>query len=179
LKPVVQERNADDRRVYASRRRRLLIAGSLIAIYGSTVGLIFEKDPSTGIKPLPGDYLWIVIPGTITLAMLIWRAMKVRIETDARGIDVYHVAGHEAMPWSQIRSLEVHPTPGRQGFAVRARRPDETLVTLRTEISALPLRDRDEARRRARATADRLRDELDADRRTRLATRRSGAAAVN
>jgi hypothetical protein len=53
------------------------------------------------------------------------------------------------------------------------------LVTLRTEISVLPVRDRDEARRRARVTADRLRDELEADRRTRLATRRSGAAAVN
>jgi hypothetical protein len=179
LNPVAQERSADDRRVYATRRRRLLIAGSLIAIYGSTVGLIFEKDPSTGIKPLPGDYLWIVIPGTITLAVLIWRAMKVRIETDATGIDLYHVAGHEALPWSEIRSLEVHPTPGRQGFAVRARRPNETLVTLRTEISALPVRDRDEARRRARVTADRLRDELEADRRTRLATRRSGAAAVH
>ncbi len=175
---MAQQPSSNDRRVYATRRRRLLIAGSLIAVYGSTVGLIFEKDPSTGIKPLPGDYLWIVIPGTITLAVLIWRAMKVRIETSAKGIDLYHVAGHETLRWSEIRSLEVHPTPGRQGFAVRARRPDETLVTLRTEISALPVRDRDEARRRARVTADRLRDELEADRRTRLATRRS-AAAVN
>jgi hypothetical protein len=155
------------KQVYATRRRQLLIVASLVGIYVATVSLVFEPDPSTGIKPLPGDYLWVVIPGTIVLAVLIWRAMKARIETSDTGVDLVRVAGHESIPWSDIRGFEVHPTPGRQGFAVRIRRPDETLVTVRSEINVRPLRDRDEARGLARVKAEMLRSQLEGDRRSR------------
>jgi len=174
VKPVHDLR----RQVYATRRRQLLLAASLVAVYVATVSLVFEPDPSTGIKPLPGDYLWVVIPGTIVLAVLVWRAMKTRIETSDAGIDLFRVAGHEALPWSDIRGFEVHPTPGRQGFAVRARRPDETLVTLRSEISVRPLRDRNEARGLSRVKAEMLRSQLEADRRSRRAQGTSGSGAT-
>jgi hypothetical protein len=157
-------------RVYVSRRRQLLLSAGLLGIFLATLSLVLEPDPETGIKPLPGDYLWVVIPGTIVLLVLLWRAAKARIETDGGGIDLFRVAGHEYVPWSDIRGFEVHPTPSRQGAAVRIRRRSEALVTVRSEINVWPLRNRTEARRLARVRAEALREELEADRLSRLAS---------
>lgn len=155
-------------RVFVSRRRQLLLAGGLLAVFLATVGLVLEPDPETGIKPMPGDYLWVVIPGVIVLLILLRRAMKARVVTDDGGIDVFRVAGHEYVPWSDVRGFEVHPTPGRQGSAVRIRRHSEALETVRNEINIRPLRDRAEARRLARVRAVAFREELEADRLSRL-----------
>jgi hypothetical protein len=156
-----------NRRIYINRGRQLLIAGSMLGIFLATLTQVFEPDPATGMKPLPGDYLWVVIPGSIALVVLMRRAMKSRIETDDRGVELFRVAAHESLPWSDIRGFEVHPTPSRQGIAVRARRRDESLLTVRSEINMRPVRDRDEARRQARVRAETLREQLDADRRSR------------
>ena len=161
-----------DVHIYANRRRQWLYVLGIVAVYLSTVGMVFEKDPSTGIKPLPGDYLWVVIPGTIMVAVLVWRARKARIETDDRGVRVVRTVGQEFIPWSDIRGFEVHPTPSQQGSAVLVRRHDETLFTVRSEVNirpVLPLRDRQEAKLRARGRAQAFRDALEADRRSRLA----------
>ncbi len=157
------------RRVYGKRSRQWLVAGSLLAVFGATLSLVFEPDPSTGVKPLPGDYLWVVIPGTIVLAVLVWRAFQARVETDTGGVHLFRTVGHEFFPWSDVRGFEVLPTPSRQGASVRIRCQNETLVTVRNEINVRPLRDRDEARRRARLRAAAFGDELAADRRTRTA----------
>jgi hypothetical protein len=164
-----------DRRVYASRRRQLLIAGSMLGVFLATLTQVFEPDPTTGTKPLPGDYLWVVIPGTIALLVLVWRARKSRIETDASGVKLIKVAGHESFPWRDVRGFEVLPTPSRQGYAVRVRRRDESLVTVRSEINVRPLRDRDEARRRAKVRAVALCEELEADRKARLSSARGSS----
>lgn len=159
-----------DRRIYLNRRRQLLIGGSILGIYLATLSQIFEPDPTTGMKPLPGDYLWVVIPGTIALFVLLWRTMKSRVESDERGVTMIRAAGRERVPWTDVRGFEVHPSPSRAGFAVRLRRRDESLITVRNEINLRPLRDRDEARRRARPRAVAFCDQLEADRRSRLAT---------
>lgn len=157
----------EDQRVYGSRRRQLLLAAALVGIFLATVSLVFEPDPTTGMKPLPSDYLWLVIPGAIMVGVLSWRAMKARVVTDARGVDVIRVVGHEFVPWSRLRGFEVHPTPSQQGAVVLARLADECLVKIRSEIMLRPVRDRAEARRLARGRAEILRRELDADRRDR------------
>jgi len=162
----------DGRRVYASRRRQLLLSAGMVAIFGTTLSLVFEKDPSTGLKPLPGDYLWVVIPGTILVAALVWRAMKARLVTDRGGVDVVRVVGHEYLPWTRVRQFEVHPTPGRQGAAVVARLEDELLVKVSSQINVRPLRNRAEARRLARAKAETLRNALESDRQERMAAAR-------
>ena len=153
-----------DRRVYVSQRRQRLIAVSIAAIFFVTFSLVFEPDPSTGTKPVPSDYLWIVIPGAIMVAVLAWRALKAHVATDSHGITLVHTAGRDVERWDDVRGFEVHPTPGRQGYAVRLRRTDEGLLTVRNEIMVRPLGDRDEARRLARARAEALRQELETDR---------------
>lgn len=159
-----------DRRIYINRGRQWLIGGSILGIYLATLSQVFEPDPSTGIKPLPGDYLWVVIPGTIALFVLLWRTMKSRVETDPHGMTMIRAAGRERVLWSDVRGFEVHPSPSRAGFSVRLRRRDESLITVRNEINLRPLRDRDEARRRARPRAVAFREQLEADRRSRLTT---------
>jgi hypothetical protein len=159
-------------RVYASRRRQWLLAGGLLGVFLATLSLVLEPDPSTGQKPLPGDYLWVVIPGLLVLAVLVWRAFKARVETDTGGVGLYRVVGHDYFPWSDIRGFEVLPTPSRQGFSVRIRRQNETLVTVRNEILIRPVRRRDEARLRARGRAQAFREVLDSDRRSRLSAGR-------
>jgi hypothetical protein len=168
-------------RVYMNRRRQFLYAFGLVAVFLATLSLVFEPDPDTGLKPLPGDYLWVVIPGTILVAVLVWRASKARIQTDDRGVDVIRTVGHEYLPWSDIRCFEIHPTPSKQGSAVLARRHDETLYTVRSEVNIRPLfpiRDRPEARLRARVRTELLRDELEADRLSRVAADASTASAT-
>jgi hypothetical protein len=164
-------------RVYANRRRQWLYVFGLVAVFLCTLSLVFEPDPDTGLKPMPGDYLWVVIPGTILVAVLVWRAMKARIETDDRGVTVVRTVGHEFIPWSDVRGFEVHPSPSRQGSAVLVRRHDETLFTVRSEVNIRPLfpiRDRPEARLRARVRAELLHDALEVDRRSRLTPAASG-----
>jgi len=155
---------AGGRRIYQSRDRQRLIAASLIALLVAGSSLIFEKDPETGLLPVPNDYLWVVIPGILLIFALAWRALRVRVETDLGGIDMVRVVGHERLPWSSVRRFEVHPTPGRQGSVVLARTDGEILVKVRSELFVRPLRDRGEARRRARARADVLAAQLEADR---------------
>ena len=110
-----------DRRTYARRRRQWLLATSLVALFLAGSSLIFEQDPETGLKPLPSDYLWVVIPGAILFVVLAWRSLKARVVTDSRKLDIVRVVGHEEVPWRTLRRFEVHPTPGRQGSAVVAR----------------------------------------------------------
>jgi hypothetical protein len=158
-----------NRRIYTSPNRRRLIATSLVVFFLASFSLVFEKDPTTGLKPGPNDYLWIVIPAGILLAVLAWRALKVRVVTDPKGIDVVRVVGHERVPWRRLRRFEVHPTPGKQGSVVLARTEDEVLVRIWTEIMIRPLRDRAEARRRAIVKADQIAAALEDDRRARQA----------
>jgi len=158
----------DGRRVYSSQRRRLVLVAGLIGIFGVSVGTVVEKDPTTGLRPMPGDYLWMVIPGGILVAVLVWRALKSRIVTDPAGVDVVRTVGHEYLRWSDIRHFEVHPTPTRQGYAVVARRHDELVIPISSQVMVRPLRNRDEARRIARQRAQELKDQLEADRRERV-----------
>ncbi len=160
---------ASDTRVYLSRHRRWLISGSLVALLLASLSLLFENDPETGVRPVPSDYLWIVVPCSLLLVVLAWRALKVQVATDARGIEIVRVVGRERIPWRRLRRFEVHPTPGRQGSVVLARRDDEVLVKVWTEIVVRPVRDRDQARGLARARAEALADELEQDRTERQA----------
>jgi hypothetical protein len=153
-----------DTRVYQSRNRRWLIATSLVALLIAGSSLVLEKDPETGMRPAPNDYLWVVVPGAILLLVLAWRALKVQVSTDAGGVEIVRVVGRERISWRRLRRFEVHPTPGRQGSVVVARRDDEVLVTIWTEIMVRPMLDRDEARRLARVRADALAVELEEDR---------------
>src|SRR6516165_11907255 len=153
------------RHVYASRRRQLLLAGSLIALFLFSLTLLAEPDPDTGLKPVPGDYLWVVIPAALLIAVLAWRARKAKVVTDDRGVEIVRVVGHEWIPWPTMRRFEVHPTPGKPGFAVLARLDNEVLVKVWTEITIRPLRDREAARQMARAKAEALAVALEADRR--------------
>jgi hypothetical protein len=166
-----------DRRIYFSRRRRWLIATSLVALLLGGSSLIFEKDPDTGLLPVPGDYLWVVIPGAILILVLAWRALKVQVVTDRRGVEIVRVVGRERVPWSRLRSFEVHPTPGKQGSVVLARTDDEVLVKISSEVMIRPVRDRDGARRLARIRSDALAKDLEEDRRARRAELVSAAAA--
>jgi hypothetical protein len=157
-----------DRRIYTNRRRQLWLTFGLVAVYLSTLSLCFEPDPDTGQKPLPGDYLWVVIPGSIALLYLVWRAMKARVETNARGIDLVRVVGHEFFPWTAIRDFEVLPTPSRRGYAVRLRQHNETLIPVRNEIYLRPVRDIDERKRLAHERAVAFCAELETDRKSRM-----------
>ena len=159
------------RHVYASRRRQMLLAGSLVALFLFSLTLLAEPDPDTGLKPVPGDYLWVVIPAALLIAVLAWRARKAKVVTDDRGVEIVRVVGHEWIPWPTMRRFEVHPTPGKQGFAVLARLDNEVLVKVWTEITIRPLRDREAARQMARAKAEALAVALEADRRARQAAR--------
>jgi hypothetical protein len=155
---------ASDLRVYSSRSRQLLLAGSMVALLVVSLSVILEPDPETGVRPVPGDYLWVVIPGVLLMAVLAWRSLRVRVVTDSDGLDITRVLGHERVPWSQLRRFEVHPTPGKQGYVVRARLHDEVLVKVWVEIMVRPVRDRDEARRIAKERADALAAQLEEDR---------------
>src|SRR5579884_2786701 len=169
MEPVASD---DHRRVYAARAKQLLLAGSILAIYLATISLIWEPDPDTGIRPAPGDYLPIVIPGTILVLWLLWRALKARIETSDRGIRLIRVVGREWFPWSDVRGFEVLPSPSKRGATVRLRQQNETLVILRSEVNLRPPRDRDERRRRATERAEAFCSVLEADRVERMASYR-------
>jgi hypothetical protein len=158
-----------DRRTYASRRRQLLLAGSIAGLYLASLTLLFEPDPDTGLKPLPSDYIWVVVPIGILIVALAWRALRAKLVTDASGLDVIRVVGHEVVPWRTLRRFEVHPTPGKQGYAVVARLYDERLVKVWTEIVIRPVRDRPAAKARARVRATALTDQLETDRLERAA----------
>ena len=149
----------------------MLLAGSLVALFLFSLTLLAEPDPDTGLKPVPGDYLWVVIPAALLIAVLAWRARKAKVVTDDRGVEIVRVVGHEWIPWPTMRRFEVHPTPGKQGFAVLARLDNEVLVKVWTEITIRPLRDREAARQMARAKAEALAVALEADRRARQAAR--------
>jgi hypothetical protein len=157
------------RHVYSSRRRQLLLAGSLIALFLFSLTLLAEPDPDTGLKPVPGDYLWVVIPAGLLIAALAWRARKARVVTDDQGVEIVRVVGREWIPWAALRRFEVHPTPGKQGFAVLARLGNEVLVKVWTEITIRPLRDRNAAKEVAREKAGALAVALEADRQSRQA----------
>jgi hypothetical protein len=116
------------------------------------------------LLPVPSDYLWVVIPGAILIAVLAWRALKVEVVTDRRGLEIVRVVGKERIPWSRLRRFEVHPTPGHQGSVVLARMNDEILVKVSAEVMVRPIRDRDEARRLARLRTDELAKNLEQDR---------------
>jgi hypothetical protein len=158
-----------ERRRYATRSRRLLLAASLIAIYLISLSVILEPDPDTGLKPVPSDYIWVVVPAGILIAVLIWRSLKAQVLTDPHGVDIIRVVGHEAVAWPDLRRFEVHPTPGRQGYAVVARLRNERLVKVWTEIVVRPIRDRDAAKAVARDRADAIADLLETDRAERVA----------
>ena len=168
-----------DRRTYASRRRQLLIAGSLVALFLAGSSMIFENDPETGLKPLPSDYVWVVVPAGILIAVLAWRSRRARVVTDSRKVDVVRVVGHEEIPWRKLRRFEVHPTPGRQGSVVVARLEDERLVKVWTEITVRPLRDRATAKATAHARAAAIADSLEADRLERVASRPAPSRAAS
>ena len=77
-----------DVRVYQSRNRRLLMAASLIALLIGGSSLILEKDPETGMRPAPNDYLWVVVPAAALLLVLAWRALRVKVSTDNNGVEI-------------------------------------------------------------------------------------------
>lgn len=154
-----------DVHIYSRRSRQWLLAGSVIAVLLVSLSVILEKDPETGVRPVPGDYLWVVIPGVLLMLFLAWRALRVHVTTDAAGVQIIRTLGREQVAWPDIRRFEVHPTPGRQGYVVRARLDNEVLVNVWTEIEVRPLRDRDEAKRIARQRAGVIAAALEDDRR--------------
>jgi hypothetical protein len=158
-----------DRRSYATLARRLLLAGSLVLIYLVSLSVILEPDPDTGLRPVPNDYIWVVVPAGFLIAALVWRSLKARLVTDKRGLDVIRVVGHETVPWRDLRGFEVHPTPGRQGYTVVARLHNERLVKVWTEIVVRPVRDRPAAKAVARDRAVAIADLLGTDRAERAA----------
>jgi hypothetical protein len=147
-----------------------LLAGSIAGLYLASLTLLFEPDPDTGLKPLPSDYVWVVVPFAFLIAALAWRALKAKLVTDGSGLDVIRVVGHEVVAWRVLRGFEVHPTPGRQGYAIVARLHDEHLVKVWTEIVVRPVRDRPAAKARARVRATALVDQLETDRIERAST---------
>jgi hypothetical protein len=163
-----------DRRSYATRSRQLLLAGSLVALYLVSSTIIFEPDPATGLRPVASDYVWVVVPAAILIAVLAWRSLHVRVVTDSAGLDIIRVVGHETVPWRELRGFEVHPTPGHQGYAVVARLHNERLVKVRTEIVVRPLRDRPAAKALARDRAAAVAGLLDSDRAERSLRSTSG-----
>jgi hypothetical protein len=154
-----------DRIVYANLKRRVLLVASLLAALAISFSVILEPDPATGLRPLPGDYVWVVVPGVVMIAALAWRAWRVRVVTDQTGIDIVRVVGHELVPWTMVRSFEVHRTPARWGWAVVARRKDELVVRVTTE---LPVSRKPEANERAHERAAATAAKLEEDRRRRL-----------
>jgi hypothetical protein len=108
----------DDRRTYRSRRRQALISASIVALYAATFSIIFEPDPVTHLKPLPGDYLWQVVPFGIFTAVLAIRAFQVRLVTTPIGLTAYRVVGHESMPWAVVEGFERHTSPTGRTVAV-------------------------------------------------------------
>ena len=153
-----------DVHVYCRRSRQWLLAGSIIAILLVSLSVILEPDPETGVRPVPGDYLWVVIPGVLLMLVLAWRALHIKVTIDSDGVDITRTLGHERVSWRELRRFEVHPTPGRQGYVVRARLDNEILVNVWTEIEARPVFDRDEARRIARQRADVVAAAMEQDR---------------
>ena len=171
MSPIVD----GERRTYASRARQRLMAVSMIVLSLVSLTLLFEPDPDTGMRPLPADYVWFVVPLGIMIAVLAWRTRKARLVTDPTGIDIVRVVGHEMIPWRDLRRFEVHPTPGRQGYGVVARLHDDRLVKVSTEIVVRPLRDREAAKEIARHRAAATNACLEADRVGRVAVSRERA----
>ena len=150
--------------VYSRRSRQWLLAASIIAVLLVSLSVILEPDPETGVRPVPGDYLWVVIPGVLLMLVLAWRALGIKVTINSEGVDITRTLGHERVSWRELRRFEVHPTPGRQGYVVRARLDNEVLVNVWTEIEARPVLDRDEARRIARHRADAVAAAMEEDR---------------
>jgi hypothetical protein len=145
-------------RVYADRRQQRQLAGSLIVAYLVSMSVVVERDPTSGLVPKPSDYLWVVIPGTVLVAVFVARAWRVRLETTPSQLVIHRVAGRETLPWADISRFEVVPTPSRRGFSVAVRMRDERLLRIR---SFVPLRR--SGRPRQAAAARSLADALEAD----------------
>jgi hypothetical protein len=148
-------------RLYRNRRHQWLVASALIGITLVSLGVILEPDPETGVRPLPSDYLWVVVPALVVVGYLIWRAFQSRIVTTTDGIEVVRTVGREAIAWSDIRGVEVHPSPSRWGFEVSVRVQDQRCVRVRAEH---PARRGAEAKEAARQRAEALARALEADR---------------
>lgn len=152
---------ASQPRLYRNRRHQWLMAGALVGISLVSMGVILEPDPETGLRPLPSDYLWVVIPALLVVAYLIWRAFQTRIVTSTDGVEIVRTVGREVVPWTDLRRFEVHPSPSRWGFEVAARLHDERCVRVRAEH---PARRGAEAKAAARGRAEALARALEADR---------------
>jgi hypothetical protein len=148
-------------RLYRSRRHQWLVAGGLVGITLVSLGVILEPDPETGLRPLPSDYLWVVIPALVMIAYLIWRAFQTRILTSPAGVEVVRTVGRELVPWTEVRRFEVHPSPSRWGFEVSARLRDERCLRIRAEH---PARRGVDGKAAARRRAEALARALEADR---------------
>jgi hypothetical protein len=157
-------------RLYRNRRHQSLVAAALVAITLVSLGVILEPDPETGLRPVPSDYLWVVIPALVMIAYLIWRAFQTCIVTSPDGIEVVRTVGREVVPWAQVRRFEVHPSPSRWGFEVSARLRDERCLRIQAEH---PARRGPEAKAAARQRAETLARALQGDRPARSAGDRS------
>jgi hypothetical protein len=148
-------------RHYRNRRHQWLVVAALLGITIVSLGVILEPDPETGLRPLPSDYLWVVVPALVMIGVLIARALRTEVVADAGGLLVVRTVGRDTVPWSAIRRFEVHASPSRWGFEVVARLVDERCLRIRAEH---PGRRRADARAAARDRADALAAQLEEDR---------------
>lgn len=151
----------DPPRIHRNRRHQWLVAGALVAITLASLGVILEPDPETGLRPLPSDYLWVVIPALFMIGYLIWRAFQTRIVISDAGVEVVRTVGRDVVPWADVRRFEVHPSPSRWGFEVSIRLRDERCVRVRAEH---PGRRGPEAKEAAKQRAEELVRALEVDR---------------
>ena len=142
---------ADDQRIYRSRQRQLLVAGSILAAYLATFSVILQPDPVSDTKIAAGHYLWQVIPFAVLTLVLGWRAMNVRLVSTADGLQVHRVASREFLPWATVRGFEVHESPTGRIVSVVARRTNRRTVRLANYLVG------------NRAAAEALRSDLEAD----------------
>ena len=152
--------------LYRNRRHQWLVAAALVGITLVSLGVILEPDPETGLRPLPSDYLWVVIPALAMIAYLIWRAFQTRIVTSPHGIEVVRTVGRDAVPWAQVRGFEVHPSPSRWGFEVAIRLQDGRCLRVCAEH---PARRGPDAKAAARRRAEALAQAMEHDRRAQSA----------
>ena len=142
-------------RVHKVPRLRWGILLGIAIAFAVSFQQITQPDYNTHTRAKPGDWLWVVVPGLVILAVIGVRVWRSRIEASAEGLRVVRVTETEAIPWADLAGIEVRPTQNRWGTVISARKTDRRVIRLGT----IPGRTD-----KHRAKADALKAELEADR---------------
>lgn len=122
-----------------------LVFGLVVAVAVSFQQMT-QPDYNTHRRPPASEWLWVAVPGLVVSAVLVWRILRSRVDTDPSGVSVVRALSTERLAWDQVAGLEVRPTPNRGGFVVVARH--RNLRT--TKLGTIPGRS---DKRRAQAEA--------------------------